>query len=503
MVFLLKKGGLLISAKNRKIAKILQINDNAGVLNIEIDNKEYTVPTTYIGNRLHYLNHCWRCQTEVSSLFCEKCSLCGWYICNGCGSCRQDGCMYSVNGFRADGIHRNGTRYSDEGYDCEGFNSDGVHKNGTLYSDSGYDREGYDRKGYNCDGYDRDGYDRTGYNREGYDRQGYDHNGYDSNGYNRAGFNIDGVHKNGTMYSDRGYNCAGYDCEGYNIEGYNGAGYDREGYDHGGYDSEGYDRKGYDCIGFDRSGVHKNGTLYSDTGYNRRGYDRSGYDRDGYNREGYDINGYNREGYNREGYNQKGYDKDGYHSNGYNRNGYDRDGFDRSGFDKNGYDREGYDAEGFDRNGIDRNGLDRKGLSEYWRGLVGKKVIYILSLASGNIEEKEGTIARCDIMDGVHYVDIRFSVDKMYRNVDFNRGIEKGFLKLLNEKARKQRKPHKEEFINVNPDDQDISNDVLEIFNEIQEEYTQNNDCRVKTGGCYGEDDRESTYYSPMHPDDD
>lgn len=37
-----------------------------------------------------YTNHCYKCRSFIG-IFLEKCSACGWFICENCGSC---GCQY-------------------------------------------------------------------------------------------------------------------------------------------------------------------------------------------------------------------------------------------------------------------------------------------------------------------------------------------------------------------------------------------------------------------------
>ena len=50
---------------------------------------------------------------------------------------------------------------------------------------------------------------------------------------------------------------------------------------------------------------------------------------------------------------------------------------------------------------------------------------------------------------------------------------------------------------------QDVSDDVRDIFDELQDDYERDGEYHTGFGGCYGEDDRESEYYNPMHPYDD
>lgn len=38
-----------------------------------------------------YHSVCWRCRSEISSDFCVRCPICGWYYCRNCGACRMSG----------------------------------------------------------------------------------------------------------------------------------------------------------------------------------------------------------------------------------------------------------------------------------------------------------------------------------------------------------------------------------------------------------------------------
>lgn len=39
-----------------------------------------------------YENVCWDCGSRISSTFCIRCDVCGWYICVNCGACEYGGC---------------------------------------------------------------------------------------------------------------------------------------------------------------------------------------------------------------------------------------------------------------------------------------------------------------------------------------------------------------------------------------------------------------------------
>ena len=146
-------------------------------------------------------------------------------------------------------MHRNGTRYDNEGFDCGGFdkegynrrhfNQKGMHRNGTRYDNDGFDYWGDDKDGYN-----KNGYNRKGYNKEGiyinYGISGFDINGYDEEGFDRRHFNEQGMHRNGTRYDYYGYDKEGYDKDGFNKEGC-----DREGFDKNGLNKQGLTKKQY------------------------------------------------------------------------------------------------------------------------------------------------------------------------------------------------------------------------------------------------------------------
>ena len=442
--YVLKKGDLLLCNDGVTEVEIVGFDDDSII--VAYNGELHKRPRSHIGKNLHYQNHCWQCGSRVTSLDCDRCNYCGWYICSVCGSCHKGECVYSAYGFDENGIHRNGTRFSYTGYDVNGYDRDGYNNLG--YNRDGYNREGYDKKGYDCDGYNREGYDNRGYNREGYDNRGY----------NREGFNRDGLHFNGTRFSDLGYDC--------------------EGYDHRGYDKKGYSREGFNYRGFNCEGIHLNGTRYCPDGYDVRGYDKEGYNPDGYDEYGFDRNGYNRAGYNREGYNLDGYNK-------------------------KGYDRHGYNREGFNKAGINRDGYDKYGLDARWRALIGRKVEYVITSSDGITEKKRGIIKHCYFKDKIHYVDIKFKNGEIYKSIEFSRMRKKGVLFLLKKitpPLGEAANPKKTSRTTISQKTE--SDDVKEIFTEMQDDYNHSGEHHTGFGGCYGEDDRESEYYNPMHPDD-
>ena len=151
-----------------------------------------------------YLNHCWSCKHQITSNTAIRCRICGWYICPLCGACSKDCPHYDSEGydqydFNRNKIHRNGTKYDNEGFDADGMGKDG------------YDRFGFDINGFDRDGYNRLGFDINGFDRDGYNESGYDINGYDRNGYNKQGFNKNGMHKSGNLYDEKGLNVDGVD----------------------------------------------------------------------------------------------------------------------------------------------------------------------------------------------------------------------------------------------------------------------------------------------------
>lgn len=445
----MKKGDLLLCNNGVTKVKIVDFDDTT--ITIEYNNNLYQRPKNQIGQSLHYINHCWNCQSDVSSLYCNKCSYCGWYICNHCGSCHQGNCTYSACGFNAQGIHRNGTRFSYTGYDVDG----------------------YDRNGFNNLGIDREGYNRDGYNTNGYNREGYDRNGYNANG-----FNSNGLHQNGSKYDENGY-----DVEGYNADGFNTHGFDRNGYDINGYNSNGYDIGGFDSIGFNSFGFHKNGTLYDNDGFNKLGYDYQGYDKNGFNRFGYD--------------------RDGFNKYGYNSIGFDKDGFDLKGYDKDGYDRNGLNPDGYDRLGFDKNGLD-----SYWRSIIGKKVDYFTNDGNGTSEKRRATIINCYVEYGIHIIDIKFNDGTVYQNIKFNDCRKKGIIKLLKHAASDIDKPYyplpkkkKTQRTKSKVEMKNTENEINDIFKELQDELSEDNRARMRVYGCFDSDDLESNYYEADSPD--
>ena len=214
--------------------------------------------------------------------------------------------IYNSRGFDQYGIHKNGTRFDDDGYDMYEFDKDG-------YDMSGFNLHGWNKEGkrYNGSIYDENGFDVTGTHENG---KKYDNDGYDVDGFNSRGINRRHFYKDGTYQYNRN-------------KKYDSAGLDMEGYDKFGWDSEGYDRFGIDCRGYYKNGVraedsygkrhasgkwrnglnYKTGKMLDIDGYDRNGYGRDGYDRDGYDRDGYDRDGYHRcGGYNRDGLNRNG-----------------------------------------------------------------------------------------------------------------------------------------------------------------------------------------------------
>lgn len=328
---------------------------------------------------------------------------------------------YNEFGFDGNGVHKNGTRFDEEGYGADGFNQKGYNRAG--YDREGLDRNGFNKKGihnftntrydvngYNKDGYNRDGFDRGGHDRDGYNTQGYDRNGFDKDGFSAGGFNREGINKytntkfnpsgqnqfytihedTGTRYDPKGYDANGYDKDGYYRDGFNGEGYDRDGYNRKGYDRSGFDRGGFSITGFNREGINKYtntkfnsrgwnqfGTIHKDTGtkYNPEGYDVDGYDRDGFDKSGYNIKTNTR--FNEEGYDKYGFDESGYNiktNTKFDENGYDSRGIDSYGFDRSGgrrhpdgspmfytHRKNGYDKWGVDKDGYKEDGFNRFG----------------------------------------------------------------------------------------------------------------------------------------------
>ncbi len=58
---------------------------------IELGRKRQDL-APYVGIKHPYENVCWKCRSRISSTIHIKCKVCGWYICNGCGSCKKPVC---------------------------------------------------------------------------------------------------------------------------------------------------------------------------------------------------------------------------------------------------------------------------------------------------------------------------------------------------------------------------------------------------------------------------
>ena len=103
-------------------------------------------------------------------------------------------------------------------YDYYGFNKiDGLHKNGSKYDDEGFDRYGYNVKGINKDKYDIYGV-KHDENKCNFHTCAFDKDKllYDYYGFNK----IDGLHKNGSKYDDEGFDRYGYNTKGVNKDKY-------------------------------------------------------------------------------------------------------------------------------------------------------------------------------------------------------------------------------------------------------------------------------------------
>lgn len=125
--------------------------------------------------------------------------------------------------------------YGEDGYNFLDFDKDGIHRNGTEFSDSGINARGWIRQqtpkgeslkpinGFTASYQDLEGYNNEGFNSEGYTREGIDRKGRDREGfYVDTKFNDAGIHKEtGTEYGPDGYNVKGYNIDGYDRDGKN------------------------------------------------------------------------------------------------------------------------------------------------------------------------------------------------------------------------------------------------------------------------------------------
>lgn len=277
-------------------------------------------------------------------------------------------------------------------FDSRGFNKNsGIHRNGTKYDDNGFDRNGYDRNGYNQDGFDKYGYNKDGFDKNGFDKNGYNPSGFDKNGYDKDGYDRDGFNKYG--YNASGYNKSGYNTKGVSKDWRSCYGFACEDYYNEEYDEYGFNKfgiclkTGYSSVyGIDKQEYHnynrycgidvyedyivvnfiyfvtqsvENSMVYHGweynpvkkiwlnspikvdfakfinfVKYNARNQTFISFKKHNgcfIDKNGYDVNGFNAEGY----------DKAGYNSSGYNKHGYNRDGFNIAGYDKYGCNKEG------------------------------------------------------------------------------------------------------------------------------------------------------------------
>lgn len=125
--------------------------------------------------------------------------------------------------------------YDKDGYNFLGFNEEGIHRNGTKFSETGMNAKGWigwstsngeyfkPINGFTATYRDLEGYDREGFDIEGYTREGIDIKGRDRDGfYVDSKFNDAGIHKEtGTEYAPDGFNVKGYNIDGFDREGKN------------------------------------------------------------------------------------------------------------------------------------------------------------------------------------------------------------------------------------------------------------------------------------------
>ena len=108
----MKKGDLLLC--NDGVTKVELIDFDETSISVVFEGRIHKRPLRCIGKTLHCINHCWNCGDEISTLFCDRCSVCGWRVCRTCGSCQEGACTYKAYGFDANGIHRNGLQQKNQ-----------------------------------------------------------------------------------------------------------------------------------------------------------------------------------------------------------------------------------------------------------------------------------------------------------------------------------------------------------------------------------------------------
>ena len=57
--------------------------------------KEQTTPTKRRYSVYHSV--CWQCRCDISSAYCTRCPICGWFVCDWCGACSNGNqCISSI-----------------------------------------------------------------------------------------------------------------------------------------------------------------------------------------------------------------------------------------------------------------------------------------------------------------------------------------------------------------------------------------------------------------------
>ena len=153
----MKIGDLLICNDGKTEVKIANFDQRS--ISILYKNKIHIRPRSAIGKTLHYLFICKECQDKISPLFCQKCTACGWYICNNCHSGHKYDCIHysgKHNYHSCDTNYSQHSNSSDFSYDVNTYNDeednsydygwggdDGPDDNYNYYYNDDYDGEDY------------------------------------------------------------------------------------------------------------------------------------------------------------------------------------------------------------------------------------------------------------------------------------------------------------------------------------------------------------------------
>jgi len=164
-------------------------------------------------------------------------------------------------------------------YNKKWFGENKLHKNGTKYDDDGFDFNGFNKDWFDVEWYDDRWYDVNGYNKDNFNKRGLDPQWFDAQWINNKWFNKLWVHMNGTEFDD-----FWYDSDWFNKNWFKKFWMHKNGTE--------FDNEWFNIRCFNGEKVHKNGTEFDDNWLDYYWYDSDWFDGLGFNRNGHDRNGY-------------------------------------------------------------------------------------------------------------------------------------------------------------------------------------------------------------------